>query len=71
MSLFQGIIFCAVVGSNIQWHWTPNQHLVSGIGAGLAWIATKAVVAWRDRREMVKKMRPSVYGGGLKSANTS
>ena len=47
---FQALIFCAVVGSNIQWHWTPNQYLASGIGVGLAWIATKAIVEWRDRR---------------------
>ena len=32
MYLLQGIIFCAVVGSNIQWQWTPNQYLASGIG---------------------------------------
>jgi len=50
MYLLQGLIICAVVGSNIQWHWTPNQYLASGIGAGLAWIATRAVVEWRDRR---------------------
>jgi hypothetical protein len=49
MYLLQVMIFCAIVGSNIHWQWTPNQYLASGIG-GLAWIATQAVVAWRDRR---------------------
>jgi hypothetical protein len=48
--LFQGLIFCAVVGSHIHWQWTPNQYLASGIGAGLALIATHIVVAWQDRR---------------------
>jgi hypothetical protein len=48
--LLQGLIFCAVVGSNIHWQWTPNQYLASGIDAGLAWIATQIVVQWRDRR---------------------
>ena len=37
MYLLQGIIFCAVVGSNIHWQWTPNPYLAAGIGAGLAW----------------------------------
>ena len=50
MYLFQALIFCAVVGSNLQWQWTPNQYLASGIGAGLALVATHIVVAWRDRR---------------------
>jgi hypothetical protein len=44
MYLIQSLIFCAVVGSNIQWHWT--EYLASGIGAGLAWIATHIVVEW-------------------------
>ena len=48
--LLQILIFCAVVGSNIQWQWTPNQYIASGIGAGSAWIATKVVVEWRDGR---------------------
>jgi hypothetical protein len=42
--LFQGLIFCAFVGSNIHWQWTPNQYLASGIAACLAWIATQAIV---------------------------
>jgi len=46
MYLLQSLIFCAIVGSNIHWQWTPNQYLASGIGAGLAWIATHIVVAW-------------------------
>ena len=37
MYLLQGIIFCAVVGSNIHWQWTPNPYLAAGIGAGSAW----------------------------------
>jgi hypothetical protein len=51
--LFQGLIFCAVVGSDI--HWTPNRYLASGIGAGLALVATHIVVAWQDRRGRHKK----------------
>jgi hypothetical protein len=50
MYLLQALIFCAVVGSNIHWQWTPNQYLASGIGAGLAWTATHIIVQWRDRR---------------------
>ena len=60
MYLMQGLIFCAVVGSNIHWQWTPNQYLASGIGAGLAWIATHIVVAWQDRRGRQSKRRPPV-----------
>jgi hypothetical protein len=58
MYLLQGLIFCAVVGSNIHWQWTPKQYLASGIGAGLAWIATHIVVRWRDRRGPLVKKRP-------------
>jgi hypothetical protein len=57
MYLMQALIFCAVVGSNIHWQWTPNQYLASGIGAGLAWIATHIVVQWRDRRARRKTTR--------------
>jgi hypothetical protein len=45
MYLVQALIFCAVVGSNIHWQWTPNQYLASFIGAGLAWIAHSRRVA--------------------------
>ena len=31
MYLLQGLIFCAVVGSNIHWQWTPNFYLASAI----------------------------------------
>ena len=50
MYLLQAPIICAVVGSNIHWQCTPNQYLASGIGAGLALVATHIVVAWQDRR---------------------
>ena len=50
MYLLQALIFCAVVGSNIQWQWTPNNYPASGMGVGLAWIATQAIVEYRDRR---------------------
>jgi hypothetical protein len=59
--LLQILIFCAVVGSNIQGQWTPNHYLASGIGAGLAWIATHIVVAWRDRR-VGRKRAPQIGG---------
>ena len=50
MYLLQGLIIFAVVGSNIHWQWTSNPYLAAGIGVGLAWIATQAIVEWRDRR---------------------
>ena len=50
MYLLQGLIFCAVVGSNIHWQRTPNPYLPAGIGVGLAWIATQAINEWRDGR---------------------
>jgi hypothetical protein len=34
MHLLQALIFCAIVGSNIRWQWTPNNYLASGIGVG-------------------------------------
>ena len=70
MYLLQGLIICAVVGSNIQWHWTPNQYLASGIGAGLAWIATHIVVAWRDRRARRKPNRNEATPGRAASSQT-
>jgi hypothetical protein len=71
MYLMQALIFCAVVGSNIHWQWTPNQYLASGIGAGLAWVATHIVVKWRDRQQTAldAKKRPPSYQCGLKSCN--
>jgi hypothetical protein len=59
MYLLQGLIICALVGSNIHWQWTPNQYLASGIGAGSAWIATHMVVAWRDRYRQNRQKRSS------------
>lgn len=48
--LLQGVIFIAVVCSNIHWQWTPNTALACYIGAGLAFGAT-ALINWIiDRR---------------------
>jgi hypothetical protein len=66
--LLQGLIFCAVVGSNIHWQWTPNQYLASGIGAGLAWIATQIVVQWRDRRARRKPNKNEATPGRTASS---
>ena len=67
MYLLQAIIFCAVVGSNIHRQWTPNQYLASGIGAGLALVATHIVVAWRDRGAATKnEATDKGDNGGLK-----
>ena len=35
----------AVLGSNIEWHWTPNSYLASLIAAGIAYLATVALNA--------------------------
>ena len=43
MYLLQGVIFCAVVGSNIHWQRTPNPYLAAGIGVFMACCATQAV----------------------------
>ena len=43
MYLLQALIFCAIVGSNIHWQWTPNQYLAAGIGVFMACCATQAV----------------------------
>ena len=56
MYLLQALIFCAVVGSNIHWQWTPNPYLASGIGVFLAWIVTTAIVEFRDRRAASKNI---------------
>jgi hypothetical protein len=56
MYLLQGLIFCAVVGSNIHWQWTPDQYLASGDrrGLGLDSDAHRHQVA-RSMRPLVKK----------------
>ena len=41
--IFCAVVFCAVVGSNIHWQWTPKPYLAAGIGMFLAWVATQAV----------------------------
>ena len=69
MYLMQALICCAVVGSNIHWQWTPNQYLASGIG-GLAWIATQAVVAWRDRRVRRRRQKNEATPGRAASSQT-
>lgn len=54
--LFQLAIFVAVVGSNIEWNWTPNGYLAALIGVGLAYVLTVALTSlgsalssWRQR----------------------
>ena len=47
MYVLQGLIICAVIGSNIEWGWTPNPHLAAAIGIFLAWVATMAIVELR------------------------
>ena len=66
--LFQALIFCAVVGSNIDWQWTPNQYVASFIGAGLAWVATHIVVQWRDRRARRKPNKNEATPGRAASS---
>lgn len=43
--LFQLVIFCSVVGSNIHWKWTPNGYLAGFLGFIAAWLAT-ALLTW-------------------------
>ena len=68
MYLLQALIFCAVVGSNIQWQWTPNNYPASGMGVGLAWIATQAIVEYRDRRARRKPNKKEATPGRVASS---
>jgi hypothetical protein len=43
--LLQMTIFCAVLGSNIQWQWTPNSYLAGLLALAAAWAVTK-VFGW-------------------------
>ena len=47
MYVLQGLIICAVIGSNIEWGWTPNPHLAAAIGIFLASVATMAIIELR------------------------
>jgi len=60
------LIICAVVGSNIQWQWTPNPYLAAAIGVFLAWCATQAVNEWRDRT----RLRLATSAGGVFSSKS-
>lgn len=40
MRIIQGLIFLAVVGTNIRWHWTPNGLLSGVVGIGAAFVLT-------------------------------
>lgn len=44
----QGSIVFAVVGSNIQWKWTPNHYLPAILGFVLAVVVTGATNELRD-----------------------
>jgi len=51
--LFQGLI---LRGPRLEYPLAMDaQYLASGIGAGLALVATHIVVAWQDRRGRYKK----------------
>ena len=43
--IFQCVIIFAVVGTNIQWEWTPNPYAATAIGIGTAYVAT-CLVNW-------------------------
>lgn len=49
MRALQITIVMAVIGSNIQWHWTPNGLLAGLIGVGAAFLLTVAPVLLWDR----------------------
>ena len=53
--LFQTLILCAVIAANFFLHVTPNPYLVGVSGVLLAWLATWAVVVFRDRIGRYKK----------------
>lgn len=38
--VFQLAIIFAVIGSNIEWRWTPNSYLAALLGFGAAYVAT-------------------------------
>ena len=41
--LFQSLIMFAVMGSNIQFEWTPNGYVAGSIAGGVALAATAAL----------------------------
>jgi hypothetical protein len=48
--ILQLAVFIAVMVSNIEWRWTPNGYLASGVAIGAAYLATRAVSRLLDRR---------------------
>ena len=46
--IFQLAVFAAVVGSNIQWNWTPNMYLASLMGGAAAFVLTAAISWFMD-----------------------
>ncbi len=41
--LLQALVIFAVVGSNIHWHWTPNDYLASMLGIVAAFLVTVVI----------------------------
>lgn len=55
--LFQGLVFFAVASASIYWEWTPNGLLVGLMGAGAAWLATKALSGLIDVYGWFRRVR--------------
>lgn len=56
--IFQGLVFLAVVLSNLEWHWVENdnRYIVGGLGVAAAFGATVAV-SWISEQARALKDR--------------
>lgn len=63
MRIIQGLIVFVVIGSNIQWHWTPNGFVLVLVGIGAAFVLTVVPVGiyhecrilWAQRRRSTRE----------------
>jgi len=67
--LLQITVFCGVMGSNIQWHWTPNNYLaglLATLAAYLVTIALTKLLSLVTRQERLpyshQRLKPHVSG---------
>jgi hypothetical protein len=62
--VFQGLIMFGVISSNIHWHWTHNPYLAAICGWLLTYLATCALLGWRQR----EPQKPQAPAAGRSSA---
>lgn len=68
MKLLQAVIILAVVGSNIQWQWTPNSYVAGFLAIAAAFFITALMLTIADLyRKLAGFCRRVFLPGGIAS----